>query len=53
MESLQVFRNSEFGELGIMLIGGKEYFPATACAKVLGYINPRDAINRHASNAVL
>ena len=44
MNELKVFQNSEFGELGILLIDGKEYFPATQCAKVLGYKNPQDAI---------
>lgn len=39
--------NSEFGELNIILIDGKEYFPATQCAKILGYSNPYDAIKRH------
>ena len=37
MNELKVFSNSEFGELGVMLIDGKEYFPATQCAKLLGY----------------
>lgn len=46
MNDLKVFSNSEFGELGIMLIDGKEYFPATHCAKILGYANPRDAIQK-------
>ncbi|MBQ8515610.1 MAG: DUF3486 family protein [Ruminococcus sp.] len=44
MNELKVFQNSEFGELGILLIDGKEYFPATQCAKTLGYKNPQDAI---------
>ena len=44
MNDLKVFSNSEFGELVIMLINGKEYFPATQCAKVLGYANPRKAV---------
>ena len=30
-----------------MLIGGKEYFPATQCAKLLGYARPADAISAH------
>lgn len=46
MNDLKVFNNSEFGELGIMLIDGKEYFPAIHCAKILGYANPRDAIQK-------
>ena len=44
MNELKVFQNSDFGELGILLIDGKEYFPATQCAKTLGYKNPQEAI---------
>lgn len=47
MNDLKVFSSTEFGELGIMLIDGKEYFPAHQCAKILGYSNPRDAVKRH------
>lgn len=47
MSNLQVFRNSEFGELGILVIDGKEFFPATDCAKKLGYANPHEAIRTH------
>lgn len=47
MNDLQVFESNEFGKLGVMLIDGKPYFPATACAKVLGYSNPQDAIRTH------
>ena len=47
MNELKVFSNSEFGELGVMLIDGKEYFPATQCAKLLGYARPADAISAH------
>lgn len=46
MNDLKVFSNTEFGELGVMLIDGKEYFPASQCAKILGYANPRDAIQK-------
>lgn len=44
MNDIKVFSNTEFGELGIMLIDGKEYFPATQCARLLGYKNPQEAI---------
>lgn len=44
---LKVFNSSEFGELGLLTINGKEYFPATMCAKILGYSNTHDAIIRH------
>ena len=47
MNEMQVFQNSEFGELGVLEVNGKPYFPATACAKILGYANPKDAIKRH------
>ena len=47
MNELKVFQNSEFGELGVLIIDGKEFFPASQCAKILGYTNPRDAIKRH------
>lgn len=52
MNDLKVFSNSEFGELGVMLIDGKEYFPATQCAKILGYAYPKDAITRHCKGAI-
>lgn len=47
MNELKVFSSTEFGELGIMLIDGKEYFPATQCAKILGYSDPFKAIKLH------
>ncbi|MEF9853862.1 MAG: BRO family protein [Hydrogenoanaerobacterium sp.] len=47
MNELQVFKNSEFGELGVLEIEGKPYFPATACAKILGYKEPKSAIRLH------
>ena len=46
MNDLKVFSSTEFGELGVMLIDGKEYFPATQCAKILGYKNPQEAIRQ-------
>ncbi|PNZ42318.1 phage antirepressor [Staphylococcus simulans] len=47
MQDLQVFQNSQFGDLEILTIDNKEYFPAIKVAEVLGYTNPRDAISRH------
>lgn len=44
LNDLKIFSNSEFGELGVMLIDGKEYFPATQCAKILGHKNPQEAV---------
>ena len=45
--TMQVFENQEFGQLGVLMIDGKPYFPATECAKTLGYTNPKAAIIRH------
>lgn len=47
MSELKVFNNSEFGRLEVLIIDGKEYFPATDCAEILGYKKPHDAIDRH------
>lgn len=47
MNDLKVFSNSEFGELGVLIIDGKEWFPATQCAKLLGYADPHKAIKQH------
>ena len=47
MEELRMFQSSEFGELGILLIDGKEYFPATQCAKIIGHQNPERAIRKY------
>lgn len=47
MEEMKIFNNSEFGVLKVITVDGKEYFPATDCAKMLGYENPRDAIIKH------
>ncbi len=52
MNELKVFSNTEFGELGVMVIDGKEYFPATQCAALLGYKNAKDAIIRHCKGVV-
>ncbi|MDR0905493.1 MAG: phage antirepressor KilAC domain-containing protein [Oscillospiraceae bacterium] len=49
---IQHFRSDEFGLLEILTIDGKPYFPATECAKVLGYSNTKDAIIRHCKGVV-
>ncbi|PEF21623.1 hypothetical protein COF01_13425 [Bacillus pseudomycoides] len=43
----EVFSNSEFGELEVLEIEGKPWFPATECALILGYKKPHDAISKH------
>lgn len=47
MNEMKLFNNSQFGTLEVVLINGKEYFPAIDCATMLGYSNPRDAISKH------
>ena len=44
---MQIFQNGEFGELEVVDVEGKPYFPAKQCAEMLGYKNPRDAIAKH------
>lgn len=39
--------NSEFGKLEILMEDGKELFPATECAKILGYVDPGKAVRTH------
>ena len=52
MGNMKVFNHTEFGELGVLIMGGKEYFPASKCASILGYTNPRDAVSRHCRGVV-
>lgn len=47
MKDLQIFNNNEFGEIQILEEKGKFEFEATGMAKILGYVNPYDAIQRH------
>ena len=44
---IQQFHNDEFGSLDILVINGAPFFPATECAKILGYKNPYKAIGDH------
>ena len=46
-QDLQLFESPVFGSIEILTLNGKEYFPATKVATILGYSNPRDAIARH------
>ena len=47
MNDLMIFRNEEFGEIQVLENNNKYEFEATGVAKMLGYANPRDAIQRH------
>ncbi|MGO0904955.1 BRO-N domain-containing protein [Clostridioides difficile] len=44
---LQVFKNSDFGEIRTVEIDGKPYFVATDIAKALGYRDTTNAIKQH------
>lgn len=44
--------NSEFGKLDILVEDGKELFPATECARILGYNQPGDAVRTHCQGCV-
>ncbi len=44
MNEIKVFGSTEFGGHGVMLIDGKEYFPATQCAAILCYTIPKGVI---------
>ena len=52
MNELMVFSNPQFGDIGVLEIDGKPYFPAVECARILGYINPRDAVKRHTTGVI-
>lgn len=45
--NLMIFENEEFGEIQVLENDSKYEFEATGVAKMLGYANPRDAIQRH------
>ena len=47
MQELQIFRHPDFGELGLLEINGKPYFPAKAAARCLGYKDTNNAIKQH------
>lgn len=47
MNELQIFKSEKFGEIEILIENGREYFPATEVAKILGYSNPQKAVRDH------
>ena len=49
---IQVFENAEFGRVEILMIDEKPYFPATECAKILGYVKPENAVARHCKGSL-
>lgn len=47
MSELQIFNNAEFGSVRTVTVEGEPLFIAKDVAEILGYSNPRDAINKH------
>lgn len=47
MNEVQIFESEEFGSVRTIMICGELVFVANDIAKILGYSNPRDAINKH------
>lgn len=47
MNELQIFNNSEFGQIRTIVIDDEPWFVGKDIASSLGYVNPRDAISRH------
>lgn len=47
MESLQIFKNSEFGRIRTMDRNGQIWFVGKDVAEILGYSNTRDALAKH------
>ena len=46
-KELQIFKNSSFGNLEVLTIEGKQWFPAIKVAEILGYANPHKAVRDH------
>lgn len=47
MNEIKIFSNPEFGEVRTTTINNEPWFVGKDVAQVLGYSNPRDALNRH------
>ena len=43
----QLFDCKDFGKIEVLFVGDKPFFPATACARILGYAEPEKAIRSH------
>lgn len=52
MNDIQIFNNTDFGEVRIIEENGAVLFCGSDVAKALGYSNPRDALSRHCKGVV-
>lgn len=50
--TLQVFTNSQFGQIRTITVGGTVFFGGKDVAIALGYANPADALTRHCKGVV-
>ena len=46
-QDVAIFNNPLFGDVEVLNLNGKFYFPATKVASILGYKRPDNAIARH------
>ena len=46
-KGIQIFKNDEFGQVRGILINDEPYFIGKEVAEVLGYVNSKDAIQKH------
>lgn len=44
---IQTFTNTEFGSVRVVYVNGEPWFVGNDAAKILGYVNPRDAFANH------
>ncbi len=47
MDELRKFTNAKFGSIRTLTVNNEPYFVGKDVATILGYSNPRDAINKH------
>lgn len=47
MQEMQIFNNPDFGQVRTITINGEPWFVGNDCAKALGYVKPKGAIQNH------
>ena len=47
MNELQIFKNSDFGEVRTMVIDGEPWFVGKDVAEILGYVDTNKALAMH------
>lgn len=49
---VEKYVHDEFGEVDVMMMDDKFWFPATKCAEILGYSHPENAVSRHCKESL-